>query len=202
MKEQTLTFKNIFGFCDFHDLYYNIAQQLNDGDQIAEIGVMYGHSTAYMSECLRSMNKQVTFYSIDMWDDVGVPEFNKEGDEILTSIFGINYMKDIKEDPNIFYKKFLENMKNSGNLEHIIPLKLSSIEASKLIENESLSFCFIDANHTYDFVKQDIHHWKYKVRKGGVLAGHDYYWDGVKKAVDEIFPEANIVGTSWWVLID
>jgi hypothetical protein len=193
------TFKNIFGFCDFHDLYREVAEQLNTGDAIAEVGVMYGHSAAFMTECLRAQNKRVTYYVVDRWDDVGVPEFHVKNDVALTEQFGPNYTEDIKKDPNLFYKKFLRNMNETGNLPYITPLKLSSIEAAEFVPDNTLSFCFIDAMHTYEAVLEDIKVWRKKVIPGGILAGHDYPWTGVKKAVDEIFPNVNVIGTSWWI---
>lgn len=196
---ENFSFKNILGFCDFHDLYYSVAEQLEDGDKIVEVGVMYGHSSAYMIDCVKKMNKRVTLYSIDLWDDVGVPEFNKDGDEILTNIFGKDYRDRMKNDPNIFYKNFLNNMVKCNSLDYIVPLKLSSVEASELFEDRSLKFCFIDAMHTYEAVKKDIEAWKPKVCPGGILAGHDYFWTGVKPAVDEAFPNVNVIGTSWWI---
>lgn len=65
-----------------------------------------------------------------------------------------------------------------------------SVEAAKLIPDESLDFVFIDANHAYEFVKADIQAWYPKVRYGGIVSGHDYYEfksgkGGVVQAVDE-----------------
>jgi hypothetical protein len=46
---------------------------------------------------------------------------------------------------------------------------------------------FIDADHRYDAVKEDIAHWLKFVRPGGVIAFHDYgVFEGVTKAVDEL----------------
>jgi hypothetical protein len=49
-----------------------------------------------------------------------------------------------------------------------------SVEAAALIPNESLDFCYIDANHRYEYVVADLAAWLPKVRKGGVICGHDY----------------------------
>lgn len=49
-----------------------------------------------------------------------------------------------------------------------------SVEGAKEIRDESLDFVYIDANHSYPYVVADIAAWLPKVRKGGVLAGHDY----------------------------
>ena len=62
-----------------------------------------------------------------------------------------------------------------------------SSEAVKEFEDNSLDFVYIDANHNYEFVKEDIELWYPKVKISGVLGGHDYEFHeaGVKKAVDE-----------------
>ena len=78
-----------------------------------------------------------------------------------------------------------------------------SIEAAKLFVEGSLDFCYIDASHSYNNVKNDLHAWYPKVKSGGVMAGHDYvdglfkypngYVNfGVKKAVNEFFANKNI----------
>ena len=49
-----------------------------------------------------------------------------------------------------------------------------SMDAVKRFPDESLDFVFIDANHDYEFVVEDIAAWSKKVRKGGIVCGHDY----------------------------
>lgn len=53
-------------------------------------------------------------------------------------------------------------------------LKGFSLDIVKRIPNESLDFVYIDANHNFDAVMQDIIQWATKVRVGGVISGHDY----------------------------
>ncbi len=62
-----------------------------------------------------------------------------------------------------------------------------SKEAVKEFKDESLDFVYIDANHNYEFVKEDIELWYPKVKIGGIIGGHDYgpHESGVAKAVDE-----------------
>lgn len=50
-----------------------------------------------------------------------------------------------------------------------------SIDAANRFDDESLDFVYIDANHQPEFVVSDIDCWSKKVRKGGIVAGHDYY---------------------------
>lgn len=68
-----------------------------------------------------------------------------------------------------------------------ILLKIKSMEAVKFVQ-EPLDFVFIDGNHNYEYVKEDIEEWSKKVRPGGIVALHDYYHfkdSGVVEAVNE-----------------
>jgi len=67
-------------------------------------------------------------------------------------------------------------------------IKGDSIEVASRIPDESLDWVYIDADHSYKSVKADLEAWFPKVRKGGIISGHDYvnYNDfGVIEAVDE-----------------
>lgn len=68
-------------------------------------------------------------------------------------------------------------------------LVMTTNAASTLIPDHSLDFVFIDADHGYDAVTQDIAHWRSKVTHGGWLGGHDYNrkFPGVVSAVDRVF---------------
>ena len=73
----------------------------------------------------------------------------------------------------------------------------TSMQAVESIEDNSLDFVFIDGNHSYEFVKEDIREWYKKVKPGGIIAGHDYKIDpendyGVIEAVGEYVKENNI----------
>jgi predicted O-methyltransferase YrrM len=72
----------------------------------------------------------------------------------------------------------------------VLPWK--SHVASYCIADGSLDFVFIDADHHYPHVIEDIRDWFPKIRSGGLISGHDFahpdYPDwGVEKAVREYF---------------
>jgi predicted O-methyltransferase YrrM len=92
----------------------------------------------------------------------------------------------------------------------IFKMKMSSLEAAAKIADDSLDLVFLDGDHSYSSVRADIDAWLPKVRKGGVLSGHDYnntakygdYFKGVDRAVDEAFPKANIEPDYvWWTRV-
>lgn len=68
-------------------------------------------------------------------------------------------------------KKNLAPWIESGKC-HIIRKK--SMEAIEDFENESLDFVYIDGHHGFKFVTEDIWGWSHKVKKGGIISGHDY----------------------------
>ena len=49
------------------------------------------------------------------------------------------------------------------------------MEALHDIKAQSLDFVFIDGDHSFDYVVQDIIYWSKKVKSGGIIACHDYY---------------------------
>jgi hypothetical protein len=87
-------------------------------------------------------------------------------------------------------------------------MRCTSREAASFLghaKDNTLDLVFIDALHDYESVMQDISLWWPKVRKGGVLAGHDFNhkWPGVERAVADHF---NLMGVGvgfdsvWYVL--
>lgn len=62
-------------------------------------------------------------------------------------------------------------------------LKMTSSEASEKFEDNQLDFVYIDAQHNFDAINEDIHLWYPKIRSGGILSGHDYL-DGVVNDID------------------
>jgi hypothetical protein len=131
----------------------------------AEIGVAYG----YYSEVLFKNIPGLELYSVDAW--ISYARYRDYRDQST-------YDKMIKTATEILTKYNC----------HIV--RKSSMDAVRDFSDGSLDFVYIDANHKYEFVKDDIREWSKKVRKGGIVSGHDYYLTksgntGVIRAVDE-----------------
>ncbi len=123
-------------------------------------------------------------------------------------------------DPWLQYKHYNEKKNNQARLDvaydearaRLAPfgctlMRLSSAKAADLIQDGSLDFVYIDANHAEDHVRQDLEAWAPKVRSGGVVSGHDYcpnpkatkaHLIGVKPAVDGYTHAHGIA--PWYVL--
>jgi hypothetical protein len=55
-------------------------------------------------------------------------------------------------------------------------VRKKSMEALEDFADESLDFVYIDGNHEFQYVTNDIAEWSKKIRKGGCISGHDYFF--------------------------
>ncbi len=87
---------------------------------------------------------------------------------------------------------FVQFIRNTSQISHLFTyFKIDSHSGASLFENNYFDFIYIDANHTYEYVKKDIELWYPKLKNGGMMAGHDYdpCWEGVVRAVNERFED-------------
>lgn len=95
------------------------------------------------------------------------------------------------------------NLKMFGN--KVLWIKDYSSAAADYFNNESVDFIYIDGNHEYSYVKEDIEKYYPKLKNGGIMAGHDIEgWPGVVKAVSEFCVNNNInfnIKLPDWIII-
>lgn len=96
-----------------------------------------------------------------------------------------------KERRPILDKKFKEEVQR--NRCSIVTDKSENYVTS--VEDEMLDVIYIDADHSYESISNEIKLYWPKVKQGGFLCGHDYHetvWPGVFKAVNEFTQEKNM----------
>ena len=167
----------------------------NNFKKVAEIGVWNGFT---VRKVLRSPASQVIeeYWGIDPYAPLD-PER-----EDWKSEYG-KMAKMTQKDWDRFYHKAVGYMPFFPQLKI---LRMTSVEAAKLFVNpymgkEYFDLIFIDGDHYYEDVKEDILAWWPLLKKGGILCGHDYVWKqeeivhhpGVRKAVDELF-KGEVIG--------
>jgi len=109
-----------------------------------------------------------------------------------------NYDRDIfyNKDHLLNYHHVCNLFKDNSNVKII---KDYSIPASNLFPDEYFDVIYLDANHSKEAVYNDLCCWIKKVKKGGIIAGHDYIpdgisapeWIGVKEGVTRFLNETN-----------
>jgi predicted O-methyltransferase YrrM len=93
----------------------------------------------------------------------------------------------------------------AGTYRHRVELyQMTTDDATAHVDDGSLDFVFIDADHRHDAVVVDISQWFPKVRPGGWVGGHDFSpkWPGVMSAVRQHFRPNDVrfyPGTIWGV---
>ncbi len=99
-----------------------------------------------------------------------------------------------KRQPTQIQQSYLANLKQALSQYDVTYIEKLSLDASNDIPENSLDFVYIDANHRFDFVMQDIIEWSERVRPGGIVSGHDYCsaTPGVMTAVDAYVKAHNI----------
>lgn len=158
-------------------LYAQMVAEAKDGYHFVEVGCWKGASASFMTVEIINSGKKIKFDCVDTW--LGSDEHQED-----------NYVKEGK-----LYEHFIDNMKPVEG--YYNPIRLSSLEAAKLYEDNSLDFVLIDAAHDYESVKADIAAWLPKVKFGGVLAGDDYdWWEPVANAVNDSLD--NVIADGYW----
>lgn len=164
------------GGCVGHDLEF-IEELLNliikPEIKIAEVGCFTGKLTSLLGSIAELYNGKV--YAIDWFEgQIPIPSrlYSQDhrffGNKIVpANIRGWEARESIMN-------LFKENIRINGleqNVELIINL---SSEASKKFPDDYFDFIFIDASHDYESVKEDLNKWYPKLKKNGIIAGHDF----------------------------
>ncbi len=116
-----------------------------------EVGSWKGHSTSVLGKVAKECGGHV--FCIDHWEgSPGVWQHELDKDCFTT---------------------FRNNIKEC-ELESVVhPLIMESALATTIISNGIADLVFIDADHRFNSVKQDILNWYPKVKVDGILCGHD-----------------------------
>ena len=156
---------NWFNYPDFYDFIAKI-----EGYRVfVEVGVFKGNSISYLADKLR--HKEAMVFAVDLWEDTTQYKDNPE------------LMEDVKILSLLYNKQLTKT-----NTRHLISdIKSESSEAAHVFQDDSVDFVFLDANHDHDWVKRDILAWLPKVRKGGIIAGHDATRPEVQQVLGEVF---------------
>jgi len=130
-----------------------VRQVCCEGVWMADVGCWKGFSSALIGTEIKEFHGNVI--AVDNWQ-------GNEG----TWNYDIAHTKDI----SIIFKR---NMQALGLEETVHALNLSSQGAVDVLLNDFFSLVFLDADHRYSHIKEDIVGWLRKLKVGGILCGHD-----------------------------
>lgn len=116
-------------------------------------GVEVGVEAGIYSEILCKANPLLHLYCVDAWK-----AYSGYRDHTSQKIMD-----------SLYEKAYIRLCNHSVDL-----IREFSMDAVKKFEDNSLDFVYIDGNHEFQHVVDDICQWTKKVRPGGIVAGHDF----------------------------
>lgn len=147
-----------------------------------EIGVNQGTTTSFLLKKLLTIER---YYAVDPWQYYKMYDGKKFEGTVKGKKTWMQVMK-----------KFLTDTLPYSN--RILIMRMFSTDAVKFFDDEYFDWVYIDANHKYKYIKENLHLWTPKVKVGGLITGHDYGnkkekirdW-GITKAVNEFVKKNN-----------
>lgn len=173
-------FKNLFNQDKTRS---HIVSQIKNNSIIAEIGVWQGN----FSKIIFNFCNPKELILIDPWI------YNNKIRGCAPQVNGEEPMSQKYFDEA--YKKTKSKFKSNLNVKIF---KLSSIDASRLFNNDYFDYIYIDGEHSYEAVYGDLVNWYPKLKKNGYIFGDDYYWReeddtfSLQNAYQDFIKEKNI----------
>lgn len=148
-----------------------------------EIGSYMGESTQILAS---SGLFRGGITCVDKWK--GDPVWDEEESEMDWGI--------VRDQFNINTRFFLDSFCP------ITQIRGESSATVSAFKDDSVDFIYIDGDHSYSQVKRDLRDYFPKIKKGGIIAGHDYCevaWPETVNAVDEVvgIPDKVFMDSSW-----
>lgn len=139
----------------------------------AEVGSWKGFSAFVLANILRGDG---LLYAIDHW--LGSKD---------------SWMEETAKKEDV-YSIFKSTMFKFDLWGIVRPMVMTSESAARIFKDGILDLVFIDADHSYGSIKQDIELWLPKVKAGGILCGHDCegYYTQYTEVQKKTFGDGNI----------
>jgi len=148
----------------------------------AEIGTAKGG----YARTLAQFNPECSLYCIDPWESYSELKDWQDQDQLDEYYLGAKWR--LRSYPEVRI------------------IKSYSMDALSQFDDDSLDFVYIDANHGFPYVAEDVYFWSQKVRTGGIVSGHDYLRvprkDGVVQVKEVVDAYTKAFNIKKWFVVD
>jgi predicted O-methyltransferase YrrM len=148
-------------------------QDIREGGIVVELGSYKGESAMALGHGIKKYGKNAKLFCVDPFVPVKLSENPSKGEK--------KFNKNLRK-----YNMRLIFEKNMAKYPHST-LQEKSEDAHVRFQFTPIDFIYIDAEHTFKAVLNDIRKWINHINIGGVMCGHDYNLPDVKRAVDSYF---------------
>ena len=132
----------------------------------AELGVFKGDTYLRLLQSC----PELTLIGVDLWAEQ--PETPGQEDKIGRDFSG--FLADIRRITAPYG-------------ERAIIIQDWTVDAANQVEDGTLDFVFVDADHSSEAVRADILAWMPKLKPGGRMIGHDIDFESVRSVVGDLF---------------
>ena len=157
--------REIPGWCpdeQGHQLYRLVLELERRGPLIVEIGSFLGKSAIVMALALQARDDHGLVVCIDPWDGSG------DADSALI-------YRELTHPEMPLAAEFRANVAAAGVLDYVATVPMRSHEARSHWAEDGCDGLYLDGDHEYDAVRQDLDDWAPLVRPHGWLAMDDVY---------------------------
>lgn len=158
----------------YHLFYYG--KRIAEGGTYLELGSFMGGSLLCVYEATKSSGRTINYIAIDSFQErIGSISHQHLADKGLST-----------ED---YFHKF------TSSIPRLTLIKFKTDDVKDKIKDNSVDLMFIDAGHSYEEVTKDLINYWPKLKKDGILLGHDYRHKSPKvvKAVHDVFGRKEFV---------
>lgn len=135
--------------------FESLSKLLPASPVVAEVGVQTGKNA---DRIYRTLSPGLMVL-VDPWKHYGTKRYSVDGANVRQS------------RQNARYKQTRQRF---ADRKSSLILRTESQAAAKLIPDGTFDLVYLDAQHDYQSVRNDIAAWWRKIRAGGILSGHDY----------------------------
>jgi hypothetical protein len=178
-------YKNIHGWF-YHEtdgqVFDYIIDKLPPNSNFAECGVWLGRSTCYSNYLIQKNNKNINHYAFDNFDHENLKDPNEENIRL--------HCKDIlngEKQLDVFIKNC-----NLYNI-YVKPVVGDFDKTIQEFPNDFFDAFYIDMMHDYDSVYKNLNNAYKKVKKTGIICGHDYGHLPVSIAVKDFLKNNSLI---------
>lgn len=160
----------------------------------AEIGVAAGELSEFL---LTARPTDLLLLMVDSWKFREMADPYRVQCQQVGDVNGVRNAEAVEADRLLAYDVSRRHQANA------MIMQADSIAAAAQVDDASLDFVFIDADHRYIATLNDCRAWVHKVKPGGWIGGHDYARfrdNGVILAVEQFAEERGLTvetGDDW-----
>jgi MMP 1-O-methyltransferase len=156
-------------------LLYELSRDVPSGGTIVELGSWMGRSTIVLGSASLS-GPRATVYAVDLFT-TSVPSD------------AANYARYFDHDDSDYLPLFLNNIRTAGVEGIVVPIRGLTTTVGREWTGPRIDLLFIDADHSYEGVRNDFLEWVGHCSPGARCAFHDYFnfgHQGVRRFVDKL----------------